>query len=189
MGTRGYAAVFLDRDGVLNRAEVRDGKPYAPRRLQDFRLLPGVAAAVTMLKQAGFLIVVVTNQPDIGNGLVALTEVEAMHARLRARLRVDAIEVCPHGDGDGCECRKPAPGLLLAAARRLSIDLNGSFIVGDRWRDIIAGREAGCYTVFVDRGYRETKPVEADAVVRSLPAAVRRIIAMAAKDNFTGGET
>ncbi len=182
------AAVFLDRDGVLNRAEVREGKPYAPRRLRDFRLLPGTVAAVRGLREAGFLLVVVTNQPDIGNGHVAPRVVEAMHARLRRRLSPDAIEVCSHRQDDGCACRKPRPGLLRAAAERLGIDLARSFLVGDRWHDIVAGRAAGCYTVFVDRGYREPRPVEADAIVRSFPAAARRILTSAAAAGVSGGQ-
>lgn len=170
------AAVFLDRDGVINRSEIRDGKAYAPRRLADFRLLPGVVGAVNALKSAGFLIVVVTNQPDIGNGLVDPAVVEAMHARLRARLPVDAIEMCAHRQDEGCSCRKPKPGLLRRAARRLAIDLPRSFMVGDRWSDVVAGRMAGCYTVFVNRAYRESAPTAPDAIVSSLPAAARRIL-------------
>jgi len=171
-------AVFLDRDGVVNHAEVRERKPHAPRRLEDFRLLPGTAAAIRSLREAGFLIVVVTNQPDIASGLVTPEIIEAMHSRLRARVPVDAIEVCPHAESDGCRCRKPKPGLLRAAAGRLGIDLRRSFLVGDRWKDIVAGRAVGCYAVFLDRGYGEPTPREADAIVRSLPAAVRRIIAV-----------
>ena len=172
-------AVFLDRDGVLNRTDVRDGKPYAPRRVEDFRLLPGSASAVRQLRQAGFLVVVVTNQPDIANGHVSAAVVEAMHRELLRRVPIDAIEMCPHRDADGCVCRKPRPGLLLAAADRLGIDLEASFLVGDRARDIVAGHTAGCYTVFIDRGYREPRPAQADAVVRSLPEAARRILAVA----------
>ncbi len=183
------AAVFLDRDGVLNRAEVREGKPYAPLRLRDFRLLPGTVAAVRTLREAGYLLVVVTNQPDIGHGRVAGNVVEAMHARLHHRLSPDAIEVCPHRQDEGCPCRKPRPGLLRSAAARLGIDLTQSFMVGDRGHDILAGRAAGCYTILVDRGYREPRPVEADVIVRSFPAAARRIIAgSAALTGVTEGE-
>jgi len=176
----------LDRDGVLNRADVRDGKPYGPRTVHDFRLLPGVSAAVQRLRDAGFLVIVVTNQPDIGNGLIDRGVVEAMHSDLRRQVLVDAIEMCPHRDADGCECRKPKPGLLVSAAQRLAIDLRRSFLVGDRAKDILAGRAAGCYTVFVNRGYWEPKPTQADAIVRSLPAAVRRILTVATKT--TSGE-
>lgn len=173
----GRAAVFLDRDGVLTHGEERDGKSYAPRRLEDFRLLPGVREAVERLRAAGFLAVVVTNQPDIANGLVDPGVVEAMHRRLRAWLPLDAVEMCPHADEQDCDCRKPKPGLLLASARRLNIDLGRSVMVGDRWKDIEAGRRAGCRTVFVDRGYSEPKAEAPDLIVASLPAAVDWILA------------
>lgn len=172
-------AVFLDRDGVINRSEVRDGKPYSPRQLEDFCLLPGVPAAITSLKRAGFLIIVVTNQPDIGNGQVDPNAVAAMHDKLRQRLPVDSIEMCPHRQVEGCPCRKPKAGMLTAAASRLHIDLAGSFMVGDRWSDVVAGHTAGCYTVFVNRGYREALQIQPDAVATSLPAAARLILARA----------
>jgi D-glycero-D-manno-heptose 1,7-bisphosphate phosphatase len=169
-------AVFLDRDGVLVRGEIRDGKLYAPRRLEDFRLLPGAAESVRALRQRGFLTIVVTNQPDIGNGLVAAEVVEAMHAIMRKKLPLDAIEVCPHRQTDGCACRKPKAGLLLAAAERFSVDLSASFMVGDRSSDIVAGRSVGCYTLFLDRGYDRCTDVRPDAVVRSLRQAVQHIL-------------
>lgn len=171
----GVAAVFLDRDGVLNRALVRDGKAYAPRSMRDFRLLPGTAKAVAALRGAGFRTVVVTNQPDIGNGLVDRATVEAMNDRLRSRTGVDDIMVCPHRQDMGCACRKPAPGMLLSAARH-GIDLGRSYMVGDRWSDVAAGRAAGCFTIFIDRGYREGCPETPDAVAASLPAAVGLIL-------------
>ncbi len=173
-------AVFLDRDGVLTVTALRDGKAYAPRRLEDFRLLPGVREAVAELRRAGFLIVVATNQPDIANGLVPPPVVEAMHDRLREWLTIDAIEVCPHSDREDCACRKPKPGLLLGAARRLGIELRRSVMVGDRWKDVEAGRLAGCRTVFIDRGYEDHKPAEPDLVVESLPAAVPWLVALKA---------
>ena len=169
-------AVFVDRDGVLNRSRVHDGKPYAPRRLEEFHLLPGVRAAVAALKEAGLLVIVVTNQPDIGNGLVEAETMAAMHARLAARVAVDDIRVCSHSQSAGCDCRKPRPGLLLAAAEAWSIDLARSYMVGDRAGDVIAGRAAGCYTVFVDRNYRETPRLAVDAKVRSFPEAARVIL-------------
>jgi len=171
-------AVFLDRDGVINRSLVRDGKPYAPRRLTDFRLLPGAANAVRALQEAGLLVIVVTNQPDIGNGLVAAATVEAMHETLRRRAPVDDIFLCPHAQGDGCDCRKPKPGMLLQAAARWCIDLPHSFLVGDRRGDIVAGQVAGCYTIFIDRGYVEGPPREADHYATSLPSAVRKILSL-----------
>jgi D-glycero-D-manno-heptose 1,7-bisphosphate phosphatase len=169
-------AVFIDRDGVINRSLVVDGKPLAPRRLADFRLLPGVKNAVARLREAGFVIVVVTNQPDIGNKLVDDGVVAAMHERVRRELHVDAIGVCPHRQDDGCDCRKPQPGMLLNAARRLSLDLAGSYMVGDRGSDIAAARNAGCYAVLVKRGYSDVGLIQPDIVVGSLAGAARVII-------------
>ena len=169
-------AVFLDRDGVVNRCEVRNGKPYAPRRLEDFRLLPGVKNAVQALKRANFLVIVVTNQPDIGNGLIKGVTVKAMHRQLKQRLQVDDIKVCPHRQDESCKCRKPKPGMLLEAAKQWKIDLTNSYMVGDRCSDIVAGQSAGCYTIFINRGYREGKCPKPDRMMNSLPAAVRLII-------------
>lgn len=164
--------VFLDRDGVLVRSTVIDGKSYAVRRLEDFRLLPGTVRAVGVLRRAGYKIVVVTNQPDIGNGLVEPAIVEAMHQRLREKLAPDAIELCPHRQDENCACRKPKPGMIHAAAKLLDIDLTASVVVGDRWSDMVAGKAAGCYTVFIDRGYIEPMSTIPDAIVGTLPAAV-----------------
>jgi D-glycero-D-manno-heptose 1,7-bisphosphate phosphatase len=173
-------AVFLDRDGVINRSEVRDGKPYAPRRLQDFRLLPGVVRAIHELKQAGLLIIVVTNQPDIGNGMVDAAVVHAMHDRLRQVSLIDDIMVCPHRQNAGCQCRKPSPGMLIEAAKKWEIDLKNSFMVGDRWGDIVAGERAGCYNIYINRHYKEEKPQQTnpDNRAASLPGAVRLILGL-----------
>lgn len=173
-------AVFLDRDGVINRTEVRDGKPYAPRLLKDFRLLPMVSAAVQTLRDIGFAIIVVTNQPDIGNALVSQSVVDAMHEKIRRKIKVDDILTCPHRQGDGCNCRKPKPGMLLSAATAHGIDLSQSFLVGDRISDILSGNAAGCYTVFIRRGsgYSENRNaiIPANAIAASLPGAVRHIM-------------
>lgn len=176
-------AVFLDRDGVINRCEVRDGKPYAPRHLQDFRLLPGTVRAVRELKQAGLLVIVVTNQPDIGNGLVDASVVDAMHEKLRRVSPIDDIMVCPHRQDEGCSCRKPRPGMLIEAARRWNIDIRRSFMVGDRWGDVVAGQVAGCYTVFINRHYKESQQAEPDGRAASLPAAARLIVSLTRKIN------
>jgi D-glycero-D-manno-heptose 1,7-bisphosphate phosphatase len=150
-------AVFLDRDGVINRALERDSKPYPPRSLSEFEILPEVPAACAKLKTAGFLLVVVTNQPDVGRGTLKKEIVEAIHAEMCRRLPIDRVEVCYHpGKGQSdCDCRKPKPGMLLRAARELGIDLVQSWMVGDRWRDIDCGHAAGCRTIFIDHGYAE----------------------------------
>ncbi|MFD1625115.1 D-glycero-alpha-D-manno-heptose-1,7-bisphosphate 7-phosphatase [Azospirillum griseum] len=168
-----HAAVFLDRDGVINRAIVRNGKPYPPPDLDSFELLPGVADALTRLKGAGYRLVVVTNQPDIVRGTQDGKVVEAMHDRLRAELPLDGIEMCCDETSDRY---KPQPGMLRDAARDLGIDLSRSAMVGDRWRDVDCGKAAGCFTIFIDRGYAESLRAAPDAVCDGLPAAVDVIL-------------
>ena len=170
-------AVFLDRDGVINRPVVRDGKPYPPTTVAEFELLPGVVEACAELKAAGFLLVVATNQPDVGRGTQRREDVEAMHAKMCAALPLDCVEVCyDPGQGQPSEFRKPAPGMLLRAARELGIDLAQSWMVGDRWRDIDCGAAAGCHTVFIDYGYDEQLRTMPDFRAASLPEAVPLIL-------------
>ena len=169
-------AVFLDRDGVINANVERDGRPVAPTSLDEFQLLPGAEDAVRRLKQAGFLVSVFTNQPDVATGRSLRATVDAMHAVVRDRLLVDDIKVCFHTDADACDCRKPKPGMILEAAREHSIDLTRSYAVGDRWRDIAAGRAAGCLTIFVDYGYEQDGPNEPDQVAGSLSEAADFIL-------------
>jgi D-glycero-D-manno-heptose 1,7-bisphosphate phosphatase len=169
-------AVFLDRDGVINRAMLRAGRPHPPASLAELVILPGVPQALAHLRAAGYRLVVVSNQPDVARGVTSQAQVEAMHAVLRARLPLDAILTCVHDDADRCGCRKPAPGLILQAARQLGLDCAGSYLVGDRWRDIEAGRRAGCCTFFIDHGYDEPAPRSPDYRVRSLLEASRIIL-------------
>lgn len=171
-----YQAVFLDRDGVLNRAIVRKGRPYPPTSLAELKILPGVIEACTSLQEAGFLLIAVTNQPDVARGTHRREVVEAINQELRKRLPLDDIRLCYHDDVDHCSCRKPEPGLLLEAARDWEIDLSASFMVGDRWKDIEAGRRARCKTVFVDHGYTEREPDNPDHRVGSLVEAVPWIL-------------
>jgi len=172
---RGRRAVFLDRDGVINRSIVREGKPFAPATLAELEVLPGVPEALGRLRAAGYLLIVVTNQPDVARGLQLRDTVEAMHAHLSSTLPLDAIRTCFDAD-DASACRKPNPGLLVDAAVDFGVDLSRSVMVGDRWRDIEAGERAGCRTVFVDRGYRERRPERPDAVVGSLGEAAEWIL-------------
>jgi D-glycero-D-manno-heptose 1,7-bisphosphate phosphatase len=169
-------AVFLDRDGVLTEAFVRDGVPTPPRTQAEFRVLPGVAEACTGLRQAGFVLVVVTNQPDIARGTQDGAEVGKMNERLRSLVPLDDVCMCPHDDADGCACRKPQPGMLLDAAGRLGLDLARSFSVGDRWRDIEAALRAGVRAIHVDRHYDERPLAGAHAVVADLPEAAAWIL-------------
>lgn len=170
-------AVFLDRDGVINRSIVRDGLPYAPDTVDELEILPGVAEALARLKVAGFRLVVTTNQPDVARGLQRRDVVEQINATLTVALPLDEFRVCYHDDRDGCDCRKPQPGLLLAAARESGLDVAASFMVGDRWRDIEAGRRAGCRVIFVDHGYAERRPDNPDYTASSLSEAADWILA------------
>lgn len=169
-------ALFVDRDGVLNANFVREGKPYAPRSFAEFRLLPGVESALHRARNAGFQVIVITNQPDVANGITPRSEVDAMHAWLREQLPIDDIRVCFHTDSDYCRCRKPEPGLLLEAAAEYKIDLERSYMIGDRWRDVLAGQAAGCFTMFVDYGYIDEKPMHPDKIVGTLAEAVDFIL-------------
>ncbi len=169
-------AVFLDRDGVLNRAVVRGGRPYPPDTPEALEVLPGVREALERLRAAGFLNVVVTNQPDVASGKQPRELVEAMHARLGAELAIDAFKVCYHVDADACACRKPKPGMLREAAGELDIDLASSYLVGDRWRDVEAGQAAGCEVFFIDYAYEEKRPEKPYVAVRSLVDAADFII-------------
>ncbi len=167
----GRRAVFLDRDGVLNRSLVRNGKPFAPRSLNDFEILPNVAPTLQAFKRSGLFLSVVTNQPDVATGKQSRELVESMHKILRQSLPIDEIRACFHVDTDRCECRKPKPGMLFAAARARGIDLARSYMIGDRAGDIAAGNAAGCFTIFIDCQYTEAPPLNADATISTLAEA------------------
>ncbi len=169
-------AVFLDRDGVINRALVRDGKPYPPANLAAMEILPGVAEAMQALHAAGWLLIVVTNQPDVARGTTPRTSVEAINQHLQQSLPIDEFRTCYHDSGDGCDCRKPLAGSLLAAARVHNIDLSASYMVGDRWRDTEAGERAHCKTIFIDYGYAEKQPQTVNHRVQSLAEAADIIL-------------
>jgi D-glycero-D-manno-heptose 1,7-bisphosphate phosphatase len=152
------SAVFLDRDGVINRPVMRERKPYSPHSLAELELLPGVPQALQALKAGGYCLVVVTNQPDVGRGITPRSVVDAMHDWLQSVLPLDAVLTCIHAADDQCQCRKPLPGLITQAARDLRVECATSYMVGDRWRDVEAGRRAGCKTIFVDHAYDEPAP-------------------------------
>jgi D-glycero-D-manno-heptose 1,7-bisphosphate phosphatase len=179
----GRPAVFLDRDGVLNRALVRGGKPHPPANASELEILPGVAEACRALRDAGFVRIVVTNQPDVSRGACSREAVEAINCSLREQIDVDDIRVCYHSDEDGCACRKPLPGLLLDAARSWDVDLSESFVVGDRWRDIEAGRAAGCRTILIDYAYAEPLRSEPDWRASSLSEAAEWILGASRSHN------
>ncbi len=170
-------AVFLDRDGVINRAVVRESKPCSLERLEDLEILPGVSEGLARLKAAGFILIVVSNQPDVARGTMSRETVEAINAHLARLLPLDRVLTCCHDDGDGCDCRKPRAGMLLAGGREFDVDLGASFMVGDRWRDVEAGANAGCRTFFIDYGYDEKQPRSPDFRVSSLREAAQIICA------------
>ena len=170
--------VFLDRDGVINRALESEGKPYPPRSLGEFEIFPEAPAACAKLKSAGFVLVIATNQPDVGRGTMDKSVVEKIHAHMMAQLPIDRVEVCYHaGQGQShCDCRKPKPGMLLRAAQDLNADLSQYWMVGDRWRDVDCGHAAGCKTIFIDRGYAEELKQKPDFRAKNLLDAAEIIL-------------
>ena len=161
-------AIFLDRDGVLNDALVLEGKPYPPSSLEEFRIAEGVVAACEALRGSGFALVVVTNQPDVARGKTTNAQVEEFHEVIQSKLGIQHFYTCFHDDSDACFCRKPSPGLILQAANSLNLDIGSSYMIGDRWRDIEAGNEAGCKTIFIDHAYDEKQPQDYYLKVGSL---------------------
>jgi D-glycero-D-manno-heptose 1,7-bisphosphate phosphatase len=170
-------AVFLDRDGVLNQAVVRNGKPYPPASAAELVLAPGAETALQELKAQGFFLLVVTNQPDVAKGITTRAAVDEINQKLASQLPLNEVFVCFHQDKDQCDCRKPKPGMILEGARKYNVDLAESFMVGDRWRDVEAGQNAGCRTVFLDGGYEEQQPARpADVRVHTLREAADWIL-------------
>jgi len=168
-------AVFLDRDGVLNPGVTRDGKPWAPVKLAELEILPGVPEALASLRAAGFQLIVVTNQPDVVRGHATRAGVESICEYMRQHLPIDDVRICFHDDGDRCACRKPKPGMIYAAAVEREIVLEHSFMIGDRWRDIGAGKAAGCRTILVNAMIEPTR-IEPDVELADLPAAAAWIL-------------
>lgn len=151
----GPPAVFLDRDGILNRAIVLNGKPYPPSRIDELEIPPGSIISLSRLTDAGYVLIGVTNQPDVARGKQSRQTVELFNSVIQARLPVREIFVCYHDDSDNCNCRKPKPGLILQATKKYGLDLSLSWAVGDRWKDITAGQAVGLKTIFVDYHYSE----------------------------------
>ena len=168
--------MFLDRDGVLNEAVVRNGKPFPPDSLASTTIYTDAAPSVARLRHAGFLTVVVTNQPDVAKGVQSKDAVEAINAYVSELTGVDALKVCWCLEGDDCDCYKPKPGMLLNAAEEMNIELAKSYMIGDRWRDVGAGANAGCRTIFIDRGYTEELSIIPDVTVTTLSEAVDSIL-------------
>jgi D-glycero-D-manno-heptose 1,7-bisphosphate phosphatase len=170
-------AVYLDRDGVINQLIIRNGKAQAPYTLEEFALFPGVEEACHALKQASYLLIVVTNQPDVARGWVNIESVEAINNRILELLPIDDIEICFHTDVDQCHCRKPMPGMLLETAKQWNINLQQSFMVGDRYGDISAGCIAGCTTILVGEGDQQREYPNPHHRAKSLFDAAKIILA------------
>jgi D-glycero-D-manno-heptose 1,7-bisphosphate phosphatase len=168
-------AIF-DRDGIINRIVMRDGAPASPRNMEEFIIEPEASAALARLKTAGFRMFVASNQPDLARSKVAPETIDAMTAAILAALPIEAVRICPHDDGDGCACRKPRPGMLLGLARDFGFDLSGAFMIGDTWKDVHAGRAAGCATILLARDYN--RGVAADFKTATLSEAVDLILAV-----------
>jgi D-glycero-D-manno-heptose 1,7-bisphosphate phosphatase len=166
-------AVFLDRDGVINQTIFRMGKPRAPYTLEEFSFLPGVEEAVDFLREEGFELIIVTNQPDVARGWVSREAVDSVNNYISEALHIPDVRACFHTEHDNCECRKPNPGMLLEAAKEHDIDLENSFMVGDRSSDIEAGKRAGCKTILISNGAEEGGP---DHIAPTLLAATGWIV-------------
>jgi len=167
-------AIFLDRDGVINKAILKEGKPFSPRRFEEFKLFDGIREVLEKFKKKDFLNIIVTNQPDIARGLIERETLEKMHKFIKENLPIDDIFVCPHDDIANCHCRKPKPGMLLEAAKKWDINLNESFIIGDSWKDIEAGKAVGCATILLDNLYN--KEAEPDFRARDIDLAMKIIL-------------
>lgn len=160
--------IFLDRDGVINKVILRDSRPFSPRNMDEFQILQGVSEAVALLQKEGLIVVVVTNQPDLAKGLISKSLISEMHEKIRNEIGIIHFYFCGHSAVQNCECRKPKVGMLLQASRELGINLNSSYLVGDRWKDIKAGQEVGCRCYFIDNNYDEPRPAPPFYTVKSL---------------------
>ena len=168
-------AIFLDRDGVINKIFIQNGLPFSPSSFDQLKILPGVKESILRLKKLNFLCLVVTNQPDVSRGKIEKKIVIEMNNYLKDEIKLDDFFVCYHDDHDNCKCRKPKSGLLLEASKKWDINLKKSYIIGDRWKDIEAGKSAGCKTIFIDYNYKEAKPKNTNFTTDSLLNSVHII--------------
>ena len=189
--TRLRPAVFLDRDGVINRATVRGETPYPPQTLAEVEILPRVPEALEKLAKMGLPLIVVTNQPDVARGTQTRDVVESINAYLSERLPLTAVYACYHDNADACACRKPKAGLILDAAKAHDIDAARSFMVGDRWSDVAAGQAAGCTTLFMNLSYSKRERCSPDYEVADLYEAagiIERLVRTAAAATATAAQ-
>jgi len=172
---RNRKAIFLDRDGTLNKAYIKNGLPISPSSLNKFKIIKGVKKSINRLKKLNFLCILITNQPDVFRGKISKKTVVKMNSYIKKKIKLDDMFVCYHDNEHNCSCRKPKPGLLVKASKKWKIDLNKSFMIGDRWKDILAGKKVGCKTIFINNNYKNDKKVKADFTFKSLLKAVNKI--------------
>ena len=169
-------AVILDRDGVINQAFLQHGRPIPPRSLDELRIILGVPEAIRLLKSHDFIILCLTNQPDVSRGTMTREGVEAINKYLQEELQIQEIFVCFHDDRDKCECRKPKPGGIEYFLAKYNLDRSSTYMVGDRWKDIEAGQAAGVQTVFIARDYAEKAPKDYTFSAQDLLTAAGQIV-------------
>lgn len=169
-------AFFLDRDGVINKVILKNNKPFPPYNIKALKILPGVPEALEKIMRHNFLIIVITNQPDVSRGITSKSTVESINDFLISNLPINKIYTCYHDNQDKCDCRKPKPGSLIKASIEFSIKLKDSFMVGDRKSDIEAGNSVGCKTIFIDKGYNEPRPKLYDYSFKSLDQAINGVL-------------
>ena len=167
-------AIFLDRDGVLNKPKIINGRPFAPTKFEDFKVYAEAAEVLNNFKKNFYKIIVVTNQKDVGKGIINMDVLDRMHKSLLELLPIDEIKVCICVDE--CECYKPNPGMLLEAKNKWNLHLKECYIIGDSWRDIGAGYNAGCKTILIDRKYQMPMPYKPDIIVNSLKEAEKKVL-------------
>jgi D-glycero-D-manno-heptose 1,7-bisphosphate phosphatase len=175
-------AVFLDRDGVINEPIVKDGKPGSPLFVSEIKICPGVSEGISKLREHGFELVVVSNQPEVSRGNLTLKTLQAINLEIARMTGIEHFYCCTHSDDDACVCRKPLPGMILSASADLSLDVQSSFLIGDRWKDILAGLNAGCKTIWIDREYKEVMPENYTYRVVNFLAAVHLVCLDAKKE-------
>ena len=176
-------AIFLDRDGTLNKAFIKNGLPVSPSSFSEFKILPGVKSSIIKLKKLGFLCLLITNQPDVSRKKIKKKTVIKMNNFIKKKIKLDDVFVCYHDDKHNCDCRKPKPGLIIKAYKKWNIDLKNSFMIGDRWKDISAGKKVGCKTIFINNNYKKDKKIRANFTFKSLFKATNKIEKMT-KYNF-----
>ena len=147
------SAIFYDRDGVLNQLVNRDQGQYSPQRFIDFKISNNAKEITKYTSSLGFLNIVISNQPEISRGTLAISELNKMTSELYKKLVIDDVYYCKHDDRDNCDCRKPLPGLILKASEKWKIDLNKSYFIGDSWKDIEAAKKASVKSFLIDRNY------------------------------------